>query len=286
MNTTKIDQASWLDRLSLSLTDSSLTSPFGDLLPGFPSEELQRNTTGLAGRQALVQAHGFYADLCTILEESMNEIQPGWDLLDFGSCWGRISRLFMRDVPLANIHGLDIEKMFVDECRHLFRSEKFQICSPMPPSPVRNSSVDLIVAYSVFSHLSEGAFVAWVSEFHRILRSGGILAFTTRNKAFIDYCAALKGHVDSLAGYPKALASMLPDIVAAKRRYDSGELVFVTGQGLSGGGAMNDAFYGETFIPRAYVERAFVEMFEILNFKEIGEAYDQALFVLKKCEGS
>lgn len=282
MERVKIDQANWLDQLSASVADSTLTSPFGDLLPRFPSEELQRNTTSLSGQQALIQAHGFYSDICNILEKSGNPIQPGWRLLDFGSCWGRISRMFMRDVPLENIHGLDVEKSFVDECKRLFRSENFQVCSPTPPCQFENSAFNLVSAYSVFSHLSEQAFSAWVSEFHRILRPGGILAFTTRNEAFLDYCDFLKQQVDSLSGYPKALATMIPDISAARHRYQAGEFVFVTGQGLSGGGAMNDAFYGEAFIPKRYVDQAFAGMFETLDFKSIGNAYDQALFVLRK----
>lgn len=278
----KISQNDWLSRVSASMTDPSVASPFGNLMPGFPSEDLQRNTTSLSGEQALRQAHSFYEDICSALDGSRNMIEPTWKILDFGSCWGRISRFFMRDVPLENIYGLDVEQNFVDECRQLFGSENFQVCTPMPPSPLQDSSVNLISAYSVFSHLSERAFLAWMGEFHRILRSGGILAFTTRNDAFMDYCGSLRDQVDSLTGYAKALAMMMPDIQGTKRRYNSGEFVFVTDKGLGGGGAMNESFYGEAFIPKAYVERALGEMFELLDFKLSGKAYDQALFVLKK----
>jgi len=111
----KISQEDWLRRVSASMTDRSVVSPFGNLLPGFPSEELQRNTTSLSGDEALRQAHSFYTDICSVLDSSRNKIDPTWKILDFGSCWGRISRFFMRDVPLENIYGLDVEQSFVDE---------------------------------------------------------------------------------------------------------------------------------------------------------------------------
>lgn len=282
MTMMKISQSDWLSRVNASMTDPSVTSPFGNLMPRFPSEDLQRNTTSLSGEQALRQAHSFYEDICSALDSSGNMIEPTWEVLDFGSCWGRISRFFMRDVPLENIHGLDVEQKFVDECKQLFCSENFQVCTPTPPSPLQDSSINLISAYSVFSHLSEHAFLAWMGEFHRILRPGGVLAFTTRNDGFMDYCGSLRDRVDSLTGYAKALAMMMPDIKGAKKRYNAGEFVFVTDKGLGGGGAMNESFYGEAFIPKAYVKGALGEIFELLDFKLSGKAYDQALFVLKK----
>jgi hypothetical protein len=282
MAMTKISQADWLRLVSESMTDRSVVSPFGNLMPGFPSEDLQRNTTSLSGDQALLQAHSFYTDICSVLDSSRNKIDPTWKILDFGSCWGRISRFFMRDVPLENLYGLDVEQSFVDECKQLFGSENFQVCAPLPPSPFQDSSVNVISAYSVFSHLSERAFLAWMNEFHRILQPDGILAFTTRNEGFMDYCGRLRNEVDSLSGYAKALAMMMPDIRGAKERYNAGEFVFVTDKGLGGGGAMNESFYGEAFIPKPYVKRTLGKMFELLDFKASGEAYDQALFVLKK----
>lgn len=280
-NKTQIGINEWYELLRSSLTDHTVKAPHGGGLPGFPSEELQRNTTSLSGEAALRQAYGFYSDVTDVLDGSSNAIQSDWEVLDFGSCWGRICRFFLRDVPLKNIHGIDVEQRFVDTCKELFGSENFNVCSALPPTECEASSVNLITAYSVFSHLSEPAFVAWMSEFHRILKDGGVVAFTTRNPAFLDYCAYLKGQKD-LSGYTKALSEMIPDISDAKSRYKSGEFIFVTEKGLGGGGSMNETFYGEAFIPQAFVNRVLSDLFEILEFKTIGNGYDQALFVLKK----
>jgi len=279
---TKLTHEAWYELLRSSLRDETLKSPFGDTLPAFPSEELQRNTTSLAGAQALEQANGFYTDVSGVLDRSRSSIQPDWQVLDFGSCWGRISRFFMRDVALEHIHGMDVEAAFVGTCRELFGSNNFAVCNALPPCDFGSSSFNLITAYSVFSHLSEGAFKAWLLDFHRILVPGGIVAFTTRNETFFNYCKELQGNMGSLSGYQLALANMVPAIGNFAERYRAGEFIFATSSGVSGGGAMNESFYGEAFVPPAYIERDLKGFYEILEFKPVGSKYDQALFVLKK----
>jgi hypothetical protein len=272
----KTSLENWYKLVCKSLTDDKVISPFGDLLPRFPSEELQRNTTSLSGEQALSQANGFYGDINVALESHGIRIEPDWVIVDFGSCWGRISRFFMRDVPKKNIYGLDVEKGFVDICNTLFDSDTFSICNAMPPCGFNDSSVNLISAYSVFSHLSENAFLAWLREFGRMLKPGGIVTFTTRNEGFLDYCASLHSRKDELSGY------QLGGDARLRQRYLAGEFVFVSGRGVSGGGAMNESFYGESFIPKTYVEHNFDGLFQVMDHKPSGNGYDQALFVLRK----
>jgi len=281
----KMSQEEWFRLVCQSLTDDKTVSPFGDPLPRFPNEDLQRNTTSLSGEQALSQANGFYGDISAALESHDIRIEPDWVILDFGSCWGRISRFFMRDVPKKNIYGLDVEKGFVDICNTLFDSDTFSICNAMPPCGFNDSSVDLVSAYSVFSHLSETAFLAWLREFGRILKPGGIVTFTTRNEGFLDYCASLHSRKDELSGYQFALATTVGGDVRLRQRYHAGEFVFVSDRGVSGGGAMNESFYGEAFVPQTYVEHNLDGLFQVIDYKSSGNGYDQALFMLKKTTG-
>ena len=272
----------WFRLMVSSLDNPALRSPHGDRLPGFPPEQMQRNTTSLAGSEALQQAYGFYRDIHVALVSIGTTIEATAKILDFGIGWGRIARFFMHDVPLCNIYGIDVDAEFVNISRKLFGSENFDVCGPMPPIQYSDGMFDLVTAYSVFSHLSGPAFLAWMREFAQILRPRGYVAFTTRGESFFDYCGWARQQIGQTQGYLKALGELFPDVEAARRQYRDGHLVFATSHGVSGGGVRNESFYGETFIPRPFVEMHLGDLFEISAFDPHPANYDQALFVLRR----
>ncbi len=272
----------WFQKMVSSLDNPALRSPHGDHMPGFPPEQMQRNTTSLSGREALQQAYGFYRDIHAALVSEGATIEVSAKILDFGIGWGRIARFFLQDVPLRNIYGIDVDAEFVNISRQLFNSGNFDVCEPMPPTRYGDGMFDLITAYSVFSHLSEPALIAWMREFARVLRPGGCVAFTTRGESFFDYCDWAHQQTGQTEGYLKALGQLFPDIESARRRYRDGQLVFATSLGVSGGGVRNESFYGETFIPRPFVEMHFGDLFVIAAYDPRPANYDQALFVLRR----
>src|SRR5688572_10691865 len=176
----------WTRRVIASI-DGRETSPQGDLLPRFPDATLQANTTGLSGEAAVRQAAAFHEDVVDSMARSGTPLRPGMQVLYFGCGWGRISRMFMRDVAARDLHGIDVDPEFVALCRELFASDNFTTCAPMPDGRLPAGGFDLVVAYSVFSHLSVAAARAWLEEFHRILKPGGFVGFTTRHGSFFDY---------------------------------------------------------------------------------------------------
>lgn len=271
---------SWLDTLVRSL-DSPQISPFGQPLPGFPPEELQRNTTGLSSEAALNQAYAFYEDITNTLGKAGRSLSADSKVLDFGFGWGRISRVFMHDVLVENIHGIDVDPDFVELTRQLFHSDQFELCPAFPPSSYANESFDLIYAYSVFSHLSEHACREWMTEFNRILKPGGMVAFTTRHESFFDYCAWAATQPPGNS-YLAALGKLFPDINAAKAKYRSGQIVHASSEGVGGGGPRNSSFYGETWIPEQYARTGFSRDFDFIASYFDGTKYDQACFVLQK----
>jgi Methyltransferase domain len=255
------------DKWFNAVCDSYLKPPVvveGKTLPKFPTDQIQINTTGQAGVATLKEAFIFYQDCIETFKALGTPMESCHQLLDFGVGWGRIARFFLRELPLENIHGLDVMEQFVQICRETFENDNFSVTNPYPPTSISDEKFNFIVGYSVFSHLSEEACSRWMQEFHRILAPGGMIALTTRGRPFFDFCESLKnkGHT----GYLNALSLMFDDIDVARTRYDKGEFVHSNREGVNGGGAMTSEFYGETFIPEQYARVAYAQQFTLEKF--------------------
>jgi SAM-dependent methyltransferase len=271
----------WLDTLIRSL-DSEQTSPLGERLPRFPSVEMQQNTTGLSAEAALRQAHAFYTDVERETRKLGRPLDAQTRVLDFGFGWGRISRTFMEKISIHNLHGVDVDPSFAEMTRELFDSDRFDVCAPFPPTKFEDGSFDLIIAYSVFSHLSERACADWMQEFARLLKPGGVVAWTTRHDSFFDFCRWARDQGAAASGYVQALGALFPDIDDARRRHRAGEFIHATSEGVGGGGPRDTSFYGETWIPERYAREAYGEHFELVANCFDGTRYDQACFVFKR----
>lgn len=261
----------------------------GAVMPAFPSDQIQAGTTGQSGIATLNEAFVFYKHCVNTFESLGSPIRHDHQVLDFGSGWGRIARFFLQDVPLSNIHGLDVTPGFTDICRETFGSPNFHTCEPFPPTELKDGRFNFIVAYSVFSHLSESACTAWMKEFSRMLAPGGIVAVTTRGRQFFDFCERQKtpemrivagmegeqGEVKSVS-YRESLGLLFDDFDAARDQYDRGEFVHSNIEGVGGGGALNTTFYGESFIPESYARDAYQDDFQLEKF-----LYNPTRFVYK-----
>jgi hypothetical protein len=141
----------------------------GKELPGFPSDEIQANTTGQSGVNTLKEAFVFYRDCTETFRNLRAPIEPRHRLLDFGVGWGRIARFFLRELPIENIYGIDVMEEFVQICTQTFRNDNFRVTAPLPPAQIPAEKFNFIVGYSVFSHLSEAACASWMREFNRFV---------------------------------------------------------------------------------------------------------------------
>jgi len=249
-------------------------------LPGFPSEQLQTNTTGRSGRATLLEAFHFYRACLAAFQQTGAPIGSGSKVLDFACGWGRIARLFLHDVELGDLYGGDISAEFTAICRETFQSPNFLANEAYPPTQFSDGFFSHIVGFSIFSHLSEAAARAWIKEFWRLLAPGGMLVLTTRSRAFLDYCESMRRTEGG--AYQKALGRVFDDFAQARQRYDAGHFVHSNQFGLGGGGKMTREFYGESFIPEAYAAREYAEFFELADFLPALPGSFQAMLVFRK----
>ena len=184
----KLRVASDEDLLQAYLNPTARGSVGESLLPKLPTEEIQRSLTGLSDLDAFRQAIAFLRVVRDFAENSGAIFgAPAQRILDFGCGWGRITQLLLPFFEADSIYGIDVMPSALDLCRESGLRTHLQRISPWPPSGFPDSHFDYIVAYSVFSHLSEENSNSWIREFSKILKPGGIVAFTTRHRDFILY---------------------------------------------------------------------------------------------------
>lgn len=267
----------------LNMMIRSVQNPIVDgiELPGFPSEEFQRNTVGSVGVNAIsYEAYNFYRLIKQYASQLGIALNRGTTLLDFGCGWGRMIRFFLKDIASENLYGIDVDPIMVDTCNQTVRYGNYSVVKPLPPTQFADNSFDIICAYSVFSHLAEPAHIQWIEEFSRILKPGGILLATTQARRFLEFCRALQGQKhDSL--WHQYLAKSFLDIDAAYAKYDAGQFLY----SATGGGSVRDAsFYGEALIPQQYVEREWTKYLQFRDFMDVPEMLPQSLIVMQKAQ--
>ncbi len=95
-------------------------------------------------------------------------------ILDFGCGCGRVARNWAAlDGP--EVHGSDYNDELVSWCDANLPFLQAGRNELDPPTGYESESFDLVYALSVLSHLSEPLQGAWVAEFRRLLRPGGLL---------------------------------------------------------------------------------------------------------------
>lgn len=98
-------------------------------------------------------------------------------LLDFGCGDGRYSSIISKHFKNINLHGVDIDDNLVEYCSKNIKGN-FKVNNIDPPLDFSQNFFDVIIAYSVFTHLKKAKIEHWFKEFNRVLKVGGIAAFT------------------------------------------------------------------------------------------------------------
>jgi SAM-dependent methyltransferase len=103
-----------------------------------------------------------------------NPLESLGAILDFGCGCGRVARHWS-SLEGPAVYGCDYNAELVDWCVKNLTFMEAAENQLEPPAPYEAESFDLVYGLSVLSHLSEPLQDAWVAEFHRLLRPGGLL---------------------------------------------------------------------------------------------------------------
>lgn len=146
-------------------------------------------------------------------------------LLDLGCASGRVIRHFAALDPDVETYGCDINRRHVEFCNRYLPSSLtvFQNHS-IPSLPLADASLDLVTAFSVFTHI-EAMETAWLMELRRILRPGGLAWVTVVSEKKL-LTAGDEPHLRGITKHPKfakfkAAGGMLDDRMVLRWMGDS-----------------------------------------------------------------
>lgn len=268
----------WLNKL---IQFSESQSSDGLFLPAFPAPSWQKQFVGSSNAPAMNEAAGFIKLIKEELARLGQPLSSENVVVDFGTGWGRYIRLMMRYIPKERLFGLDVDPDMIGFCKISGLPANFSVVPSFGPTTLADSSVDLIYAYSVFSHLSESAHSAWMEEFRRILKPSGVLIFTTQARRFLSWTETLRSKpVEGMSLWEQSLAKAFPDLSKTVSDYDSGKFIFAP----TGGGDYRAAtFYGETAIPEKWLRLRWQDQgFVLRNFIDDLNRCGQAAVVMQR----
>jgi hypothetical protein len=259
----------WLNTLILSI-DREV-----DGLPGFPSPEIQSTFVGLHGKDAIKVIFPFY-----ILARSTVHLTPESKILDFGVGWGRVLRMWLRDVPPSGLSGVDVDLAILEEARSIGVPGNLCQIDPLGEIPFGEGVFDLITAASVFSHLSEASAKHWLPRLMRALKPDGALVLTTTGTHFLNTCVACFEKGDACTPFEKILARLFTDPYSARSDYQEGRIAYAAVGGASA--VLRTSDYGWSAMPKQFVEREVGELAASIEFQDSASLDQQPSFVIRR----
>jgi SAM-dependent methyltransferase len=193
-------------------------------------------------------------------------------MLDWGCGSGRVTAHFLADGRVPEVHGVDIDGEATTWCAQAFPAGHFQESAPYPPLPFPDGFFDLVVAYSVFTHLERGVQKTWLAEMKRVLAPGGLLL------------ATVHGEFAALFAFPnRATPGPLGRIGEwlGLRSIISKEIVDSTRDHALDGVAPTD-YYRGVYQRKDYTVREWSRFLDVIEYSEAGVGNFQDLVALRK----
>jgi SAM-dependent methyltransferase len=191
-----------------------------------------------------------------VLAEQRAPVESLGSLLDWGCGCGRVLRHWA-SLESTRVFGCDINPKMVDWCREHLTFAEVTRNELSPPLPYAGSSLDLVYAFSVMTHLSEELQHEWVEECRRVLRPGGFFVFSTLGEYFVSR----------------------ERLTADERSsFDAGNLVVLYER--SAGSSLCSAYH-----PHEYVRRELARAFDAVAFRPAADDGRHDIHVLRKPAG-
>jgi SAM-dependent methyltransferase len=204
-------------------------------------------------------------------------------LLDFGCGCGRLL-LAMRRSPLLSgcrLVGSDVDAEAIGWLRAACPDLKLAVNSFSPPLPFEDDQFDVIVSFSVFTHLDERSQFAWLHELRRVLSPDGVALLTVHGPASYEiyrsgrWVANSRACAKRVASHGHGALEREGFIFELFDRDMSNEADF---SGI-------DADYGITFHGREYIKRSWSPILEVQSVIAPQPTHSQEIVVATQANG-
>ena len=147
---------------------------------------------GGPGNSWWAEFEGAYAEAARFVEQAFvwaserggDTLGPSDRVLDFGSGWGRITRMLLTRHRATQLYCLDVDPEMTALVQSTLPGVNALTGSAFPPSALGTGTMAQAYAFSVFSHLAEEAHAQWAGEFGRLLTPGGLAFITVLDELF------------------------------------------------------------------------------------------------------
>ncbi len=194
-------------------------------------------------------------------------------VLDWGCGCGRVARYLTR-AEVAEVRGCDLDADAVAWCAENLPGRFFHT-APDPPLPFADGELDVVLAASVFTHLSRGEQDRWLREIRRVLSGDGLLvASVTGGFAFVTHYGRRSWY-----GSPGSVLDHVDVRRRLRRLRRAGILDAQLDEKLDG--IAPSGYYRLVFQHPDYTVRTWSEHFEVLDYIPRGLSGYQDLVVMR-----
>jgi len=198
------------------------------------------------------------------------------DILDFGCGAARIIRYFPLFKPQHRYHACEVNEAAVEHAKEVSPLIDARVIPSAPPTSFDDQSMDVVYAWSIWTHFDEKLGRAWLEEVHRILRPGG--------------CALITVHTDELVGRygtePKLVQRMKErggDYEKIRAEYDEIGFCFWRAypDEAQEHGIDNETF-GMAFVSEDYIRKNWTDLFSLRCFREAAPKWQDLAILVKE----
>ena len=251
-----------LDRAEVTRPPAHPPAVVGHGLPVPPDGPLRRYPAGEPVERYLRSGADDAARIEALAAAHM-PLRPAMSLLDFGCATGRVLRHFG---PRWQKTGCDLDAVMIDWLRRQWPSGEATVFTAhaLPHLPLPDRSLDLVYAVSVFPHL-KFHWDAWLMEWRRVLRPGGLCIFTAQ-------CEDAWRYYHERAHEPWVREGHPSDLLAAHAELPDDYLL------------IGDAMTSQTFFRRAFLQASVGMYFDLAEWAGVPPFGYQDWIVCRKTE--